>query len=266
MAEQFYYVDAANERIGPMSWEVLVQLHRAGVVTDETLAAPDDASEWTPFAELWRSREKPANLPPIPGSSTKSPPSFPVILESEQGPTRLRDASHEGDRFARQFKAGWELIASFVRRNRWVAVGLMLLLILFVRFITSVVFSTSSPGDDGKYNVSRGSDRNSAFLAEILDTLQNRMPASGSHQEWGQLIAQINNRGVTDSELLQLQRGLALSMGQFTGSLYPNVPVPQNQQESEEIARQTGAKVFSTGAEVGNWRREAQRLAGKYGL
>lgn len=67
MAEQFYYVDGANQRIGPVPWEVLVQLHQAGGVTDVTLTAPEGAADWVPFAELRRSREKPASLPPVPG-------------------------------------------------------------------------------------------------------------------------------------------------------------------------------------------------------
>jgi hypothetical protein len=69
MAEQFYYVDGPNRRIGPLPWEVLVQLRRAGVITDETLVASEDLSGWTPFAELGRKREQLASLPPVPGRS-----------------------------------------------------------------------------------------------------------------------------------------------------------------------------------------------------
>ncbi len=146
-------------------------------------------------------------------------------------------------------------------RRIMLVLGLFLLLVA----IKSAIYIASPSGNEAAEvpgETSRRSERNRVFLAEILDTLKNRMPASGSHQEWGQLIAQISNRGVTDPELLQLQEGLVSSMAEFTGSLHPSGPTPENPKEAGEAF----LRVFSTASEVGKWRKEAQRLAEKYGL
>lgn len=52
MPETFYYVDATNQRIGPLDWQVIEQLHQAGVITDETLLAGESDSEWVPYVDL----------------------------------------------------------------------------------------------------------------------------------------------------------------------------------------------------------------------
>ncbi|HRQ87895.1 MAG TPA: hypothetical protein PLA50_03800, partial [Bacteroidia bacterium] len=62
--------------------------------------------------------------------------------------------------------------------------------------------------------------------------------------------------------IIQLQEGLASSMAEFTGSLYPSGPTPENPKEVENAF----ARVFSNASAVGKWHREAQRLAEKYGM
>lgn len=71
-ADNYFYIDSTNETVGPVSWEVLQQLARAGAVADETLAAPEGGSDWVPFSELKARVEAKAKLPPVPGSSLRT--------------------------------------------------------------------------------------------------------------------------------------------------------------------------------------------------
>ena len=66
MANLFYYVDARNERIGPVTWDVLEQLHRAGALTDETLVADEAESAWSTFRAKIEARLDKGPLPPVP--------------------------------------------------------------------------------------------------------------------------------------------------------------------------------------------------------
>lgn len=45
----FHYLGLDNEPIGPISPDVLLQLRESGLVTDETLVAPEGASRWKPL-------------------------------------------------------------------------------------------------------------------------------------------------------------------------------------------------------------------------
>lgn len=92
MADPFYYVDARNERIGPVSREVLEQLRRAGTVHDETLVSSDEGKRWIPFVE-WAACVRQSHLPPVPGgrnpgkADSRSPkrrrnPSWPALAGS----------------------------------------------------------------------------------------------------------------------------------------------------------------------------------------
>ncbi|HRQ87168.1 MAG TPA: hypothetical protein PLA50_00085, partial [Bacteroidia bacterium] len=87
---------------------------------------------------------------------------------------------------------------------------LIFVVIVLMNITIKSVDSFVSASQRRAVEVARQSDRNldllaranRSFLAEILDTLKNGMPASGSIGEWGQLIAQISKRGVTDPELI----------------------------------------------------------------
>jgi len=65
-AESYFYIDQTNETVGPISWEVLLQLERAGAVSPDTHAAPEGDSDWVPFSELKAKEETRAKLPPVP--------------------------------------------------------------------------------------------------------------------------------------------------------------------------------------------------------
>jgi hypothetical protein len=80
MADQFYYVDARNERIGPVTWDVLEQLHRAGALTDETLVASESESEWSTFEQLRIARARKESLPPVPAVARKTNPKSKVTV------------------------------------------------------------------------------------------------------------------------------------------------------------------------------------------
>lgn len=45
----FHYLGPNNEPVGPISSDVLLQFRESGVVTDETLVAPEGESEWKPL-------------------------------------------------------------------------------------------------------------------------------------------------------------------------------------------------------------------------
>ena len=72
MSDQFYYLDAENQQIGPVSRAVLEQLHRAGALTDDTLVAGEAESEWIPFRDLRSVREQGSSLPPVPVAKEKA--------------------------------------------------------------------------------------------------------------------------------------------------------------------------------------------------
>lgn len=72
MAESFFFVDQSSETVGPVSWEVLLQLENAGTVSPETPAAPEGGSDWLPFHELKSQVEAKTKLPPVPGSDLRS--------------------------------------------------------------------------------------------------------------------------------------------------------------------------------------------------
>lgn len=71
MSDLFYYVDTRNERIGPVTRDVLEQLHRAGTVTDETLIAGESENVWIPFSEAKAAHSQRASLPPVPAAKNQ---------------------------------------------------------------------------------------------------------------------------------------------------------------------------------------------------
>ena len=72
MPTQYFYLSSENMKIGPIVWAVLEQLHHAGTIGDDTLTAPENASEWIPFRDLKIQREKQASLPPVPKGQPRS--------------------------------------------------------------------------------------------------------------------------------------------------------------------------------------------------
>lgn len=73
MSDHFYYLDTENQRIGPISWEVLMQLRSGATVDDTTLVASESEPAWKPLAD-WQEQggEPSAKLPeetPAPNSS-----------------------------------------------------------------------------------------------------------------------------------------------------------------------------------------------------
>lgn len=85
MISQFYYIDAANQRVGPLAWEILEQLHRSGAVRDETLAAPEGATDWSNYLELRQKRELLDRLPKMPSDPGVVPPAPPPLNQSPPG-------------------------------------------------------------------------------------------------------------------------------------------------------------------------------------
>ncbi|MDF1814837.1 MAG: GYF domain-containing protein [Verrucomicrobiales bacterium] len=71
MTDQYYYMDAANQNIGPLSWDVIEQLHGAGTLNDGTLVAQEGASDWITFAEAKTNKENRQALPPVPGKQAQ---------------------------------------------------------------------------------------------------------------------------------------------------------------------------------------------------
>lgn len=70
--ESYFFVDQTNETVGPISWEVLLQLANAGAVSAETPTASGGSSDWVPFSELRAHVEAKAKLPPVPSSSLRT--------------------------------------------------------------------------------------------------------------------------------------------------------------------------------------------------
>ena len=58
-AKRWYYVDSKQNRLGPVTAELLQALHGAGIVAEETLVWHDGLTEWTPWT-----RAEAANQPP----------------------------------------------------------------------------------------------------------------------------------------------------------------------------------------------------------
>lgn len=63
MQDPYYFVSPENTKVGPIPWTVLEQLHAAGTINDETLAAPEGASEWYRFQNLKEQRAVPGDSP-----------------------------------------------------------------------------------------------------------------------------------------------------------------------------------------------------------
>jgi len=84
----FYYLDPTEETVGPVSWDVLLQLHRAGAVSDETLTAEAGAGNWEPFVDLRFREERRKNLPPVPGGGAGAA----APTEIEEAVTRTNES------------------------------------------------------------------------------------------------------------------------------------------------------------------------------
>lgn len=111
MSDHFYYLDTANQRIGPISWEVLMQLRTRSTVDDTTLVASESEPEWKPLAH-WQGQggEPSAELP---GETPASNPS----------PGRKRKPKKEVGKFER-------IVIRFI-------LGFIAFLILFAIFLNS---------------------------------------------------------------------------------------------------------------------------------
>lgn len=85
-AESYFFVDQTNETVGPISWEVLLQLANAGAVSAETPTASGGSSDWVPFSELRAHVEAKAKLPPVPGSSLRTRAEKAVARPAQEEP------------------------------------------------------------------------------------------------------------------------------------------------------------------------------------
>lgn len=85
-AESYFFVDQTNETVGPLSWEVLLQLANAGAVSSETPTASEGSSDWVPFSELKAHIEAKAKLPPVPGSSLRTRAEKAVARPAQEEP------------------------------------------------------------------------------------------------------------------------------------------------------------------------------------
>jgi hypothetical protein len=52
MHNKYYFLSPEDTTIGPIPWAVLEQLYAAGTINDETLTAPEGASDWCRFHDL----------------------------------------------------------------------------------------------------------------------------------------------------------------------------------------------------------------------
>lgn len=85
-AESYFFVDQTNETVGPLSWEVLLQLANAGTVSAETPTASEGSSDWVPFSQLKAQVEAKAKLPPVPGSSLRTRAENAVARHAQEEP------------------------------------------------------------------------------------------------------------------------------------------------------------------------------------
>lgn len=114
--DHYFFIDSTNEMVGPVSWEILQQLARAGVVVDETLAASEGSSDWAPFAELRVKEEAKSKLPPVPGSGSdgfaRSPEVATAPLKGRvgSGATRAERVEASGAVRVETIRWGWALV------------------------------------------------------------------------------------------------------------------------------------------------------------
>ena len=90
--ESYFFVDQTNETVGPLSWEVLLQLANTGAVSAETPTASEGSSDWVPFSELRAQVEANAKLPPVPGSSLRTR-AEKAVARSAQEELRVAEVS-----------------------------------------------------------------------------------------------------------------------------------------------------------------------------
>lgn len=73
----YFYADANNDPVGPLSLRKLHHIRSVGVIGDETLIVEDGGSEWRPYATF----AVPAQPPPLtPARMEKSPARSPLVV------------------------------------------------------------------------------------------------------------------------------------------------------------------------------------------
>jgi len=103
--ESYFFVDQTNETVGPISWEVLLQLANAGAVSSETPTASEGSCDWVPFSELKAHVEAKAKLPPVPGSSLRTRAEKAVARPAQEEP-RVAEVSPRMDAEVRSAPVG----------------------------------------------------------------------------------------------------------------------------------------------------------------
>lgn len=91
MSEQFYYQDEKGTRIGPLSWEVMLQLYEAGTVTDDSMVEQGEGNEQLMFSDAKVRQERLALLPPVPQAQPDHIDTVEASTGSESPPLARSD-------------------------------------------------------------------------------------------------------------------------------------------------------------------------------
>jgi len=79
---RWFYTDAQNQAIGPVSFDDLNKMATAGIVMPETLVIPEGGTEWQPYRTMAVPPRPPVPSPPV--ESHTPPPAkvrrWPAVL------------------------------------------------------------------------------------------------------------------------------------------------------------------------------------------
>ena len=84
----YYYADAANEVVGPVSEEQLHALHRDGTINHDTHVVPEGSDEWRPYRSATPTIAPPSRalVPATQVQLERIPPPLPVIAATQTCP------------------------------------------------------------------------------------------------------------------------------------------------------------------------------------
>lgn len=235
MANLFYYVDARNERIGPVTWDVLEQLHRAGALTDETLVADEAESEWSTFRAKIEARLDKGPLPPVPTGPKAVPPPEIAPVNSPPSGNRKRGPKKQVGKIER----------IVIRIILW----FIALMILLVAFLNSPLVNL--PILHQPISKAKSLNPEKAPLAEIAKAIESMpqahhpIPAPGGEDKGAMLL--ITGEGSVQVRAIPDHPGLYQVDLTRYGVVYSDLP-------SDPGTRNALTLILNLGTEFRDWK------------
>jgi hypothetical protein len=87
---KYYYADATNQPVGPLSVEQIDALYQTGEITLDTLVIPEGATDWHPYRNIASRPASPSLVAPL--ATTTDPPAASGNFTATSSPTKIQRA------------------------------------------------------------------------------------------------------------------------------------------------------------------------------